>query len=120
MGIIDVTNIKLYGHHGCMDEEAAIGTDYRVDVRVHANIELASQTDNLEHTVDYVEINRIVKEQMAIRAKLIEVVAQRIIDEILRQLPQVDKAEVTVRKMTPPIMGDVESVAVTLTGAQKS
>ena len=119
MGIIDVTNIKLYGYHGCMDEEAAIGTDYRIDVRVYADLELAAQTDNLEHTVDYVEVNRIVKEQMEVRAKLIEVVAQRIIDELLRQIPRIDKVEVTVRKMSPPIMGNVESVAVTLTGAQK-
>ncbi len=120
MGIIDVTNIKLYGYHGCMDEEAIIGTDYRIDVRVYADLERAANSDDLEHTVDYVQVNRIVKEQMAIRAKLIEVVAQRIVDELLRQLPLADSVEVTVTKMNPPIMGNVESVAVTLKGAQKS
>ncbi len=119
MGIIDVNNIQLYAYHGCTGEEARVGTNYRVDVRVHADLDRATRSDDLKHTVDYVAINRIVKEEMAIRSRLIEVVAQRIMDELLRQLPHINKVEVTVHKIAPPLMDNVESVAVTLSNVQK-
>ncbi len=119
MGIIEVSNIQLYAYHGCMDEEALIGAKYRVDVLLKADLKKAASSDQLEHTVDYVQVHRIVREQMDIRAKLIEVVAQRIIDQLLQQLPLISEVSVTVRKMTPPIMGNVESVAVTLSESQK-
>jgi len=119
MGIIDVSNIQLYAYHGCMEEEALIGSKYRVDVQLKADLRSAAKSDDLTDTVDYVQVHRIVKEQMQIRAKLIEVVAQRIIDQLLQELPLIKEVSVTVRKMTPPIMGNVESVAVTLTDSQK-
>ena len=52
---------------------------------------------------------------MAIRTKLIETVAARILDRVLEELPQVQSAEVEVSKINPPIGGDVEQVTVSLT-----
>ncbi len=45
MGIIKVKNIKLYAFHGCLDEEAAIGSPYRVDVKVKADLKKSAKTD---------------------------------------------------------------------------
>ena len=70
MGIIQVNNIKLYANHGCLEEEEKIGSEYRVDVEVKANLRKSSKTDDLVDTVDYVHLNHIVKEEMAIRSKL--------------------------------------------------
>ncbi|HAI42598.1 MAG TPA: dihydroneopterin aldolase, partial [Maribacter sp.] len=64
--------------------------------------------------VDYVHINRIVKQEMAIPSKLLEHVAKRIIDRIFIELPTVDTAMVSVSKINPPINGDVEKVTVSL------
>ena len=82
MGKVKLSNIKAYGHHGCLQEEAIIGSDYRVDLEVVADLTKASQSDNLLDTVDYVHLNRIVKEEMKIRAKLLEHVAKRIVDRV--------------------------------------
>jgi dihydroneopterin aldolase len=49
---------------------------------------------------------------MAIRAKLLEVVAQRIINRILAEEPLVQRVKVSVSKLAPPIQGDVERVTV--------
>jgi dihydroneopterin aldolase len=49
---------------------------------------------------------------MAIRAKLLEHVAQRIIDRVLQELQMVLKIEVEVTKLNPPIGGDVEGVTI--------
>jgi len=114
MDRIDVTGIRLFGYHGCMDEEEKIGTEYIVNVSVWANLHKAAQTDRLKDTVDYVTINRIVTEEVHKRSKLIESVAKRIIDSILNTLEPVHRVEVCLSKLFPPINGDVERVSVTL------
>lgn len=52
---------------------------------------------------------------MAIRAKLLEEVAQRILNRIFKELRKVKKAKVSVSKINPPIGGNVEEVVIILT-----
>lgn len=114
MDRIEVEGIKLFGYHGCLDEEGLIGTDYRVNVTVWGDLSKASESDNLRDTLDYVIINRVVKQEMAIRSKLIEHVAKRILDSLMKELPTVSKAEIKLSKLHPPINGNVESVSVVM------
>ncbi len=114
MGKVVVKNIRVYAHHGCLKEETIIGSDYIVNVAVHANLTKASQNDNLSDTVDYVHINRIVIEEMALASKLLEHVARRILKRILLEMDIVTKCKVAVAKINPPIGGDVEQVSVVL------
>ena len=114
VGKIRLKNVRLYGFHGCLKEEEMIGSDYRVDLEVTADLGEAARTDQLSETVDYVHLQTIIREEMAIRTKLIETVAVRIIDRILAELPQVHSADVEVSKINPPIGGDVEQVTVSL------
>jgi len=114
MGIIRLETIRCYAHHGCMPEEARIGQHYEVDIVLHADLGRAAETDDLSDTIDYVTINRIAVEQMAIRSKLIEHAAGRILNELFAACPALQRAEVTVRKINPPINGDVGAVSVTL------
>ncbi len=112
MGAIILKNIKIYAYHGCMLEEGKIGSDYRVDLKVFADLKKSSITDDLKDTVNYVHLNKIVSEEMAVRAKLLETVAKRIIDRILNELPLVNKVQVLVSKINPPIGGDVSMVTI--------
>jgi len=115
MGIIQVNNIKLYAYHGCLEEEAKIGSWYRVAVEVKADLKKSAKTDNLKDTVDYVHLNLIVKEEMAIRSKLLEEVAQRILNRFFKEIPLIKKAKIEVAKNNPPIGGNVEEVVIILT-----
>lgn len=119
MGIIKVKNIRLYAYHGCLEEEAKIGSDYRVDLEVVADLKASSFSDQLKDTVDYVHLNRVVKEEMAVRSALLEHVAQRIIHRIFEELSMVVKARVAVSKINPPIGGDVEQVTVELCDSRR-
>ena len=112
---IDVHGIRLYSNHGCMQEEAIIGSHYEVNISVWANLSVSVQTDELIDTVDYVALYEITKSEMGKRAKLLEVVCQRIMDRIMDEHPSVQKASVNVAKLSPPINGDVERVALTFT-----
>ncbi|WKD85451.1 Dihydroneopterin aldolase [Polaribacter huanghezhanensis] len=120
MGIIQVNNIKIYAFHGCLDEEAKIGSEYRVDIEIKANLQKSSKTDALIDTVDYVHLNFIVKEEMAIRSKLLEHAAQRIMGRIFRELTMVKKATISVAKRNPPIGGNAEDVKIILTQKRKA
>ncbi len=112
MGSIRLKNIKVFAYHGCLDEEGKIGSDYRVDLNVKGDLSLSAKTDDLKDTIDYVHLNRIVKEEMMIRSKLLETVAERILNRILEELLIVQKVTVDVSKINPPIGGNVEMVTV--------
>ena len=114
MSTIRLKNIKIFAFHGCLVEEGKIGSDYLVNLSVTANLERAAKTDELKDTVDYVKLQGIVKDEMAIRSKLLEHVGQRIIDAIFIQLSMVNSVKVTVAKLNPPIGGDVSEVSVTM------
>lgn len=114
MGTVRVENIRLYAHHGCLPEETIIGSDYLVNVLVKTNLSKASISDNLNDTVDYVHINMIVEEEMAIPSRLLEHVAKRISDRIFLEIPMVKKSTIEVSKINPPINGDVEKVTIVL------
>lgn len=115
MGVIKLKNIKVFSYHGCLDEEGKIGSDYRVDLKVYGDLSHSSKTDKLSDTIDYVHLNKIVKEEMAIRSKLLENVAERILKRIMDELIMVQKAKVDVSKINPPIGGNVAMVTVSRT-----
>ena len=71
------------------------------------DIKQSSESDDLQHTVDYVSINAIVKEEMSIASKLLEHVVARILEKIIKTHPKISCVEVSVAKKNPPINGDV-------------
>ncbi|MGK0406406.1 MAG: dihydroneopterin aldolase [Roseivirga sp.] len=119
MDKILVEGIRLYGYHGCLDEEGKIGTEYEVSVTVWGNINNSFQSDNLHHTMDYVNISRVVQEHVSNRAKLIETVAHRISETIFEEMPMVIKLKIKLSKLNPPINGDVKKVSIELKRKRK-
>ena len=111
---ITLKNVRTYSHHGCLDQETVIGSEYRVDLSIGADLTVSAKSDALKDTVDYVSLNKIIKDEMAIPSKLLEHVAQRINSKILAQHKLVDWSRVEVAKVNPPIGGDVESVSVVM------
>ena len=112
MGIIKLKNIRTYSYHGCLIEEGKIGSDYSVDLEIKTDLRKSSLSDNLEDTVDYVLLNRIVEEEMAIRSQLLEHVTHRIIKRVFDEVPSISRVKLGVSKLNPPIGGDVEAVTI--------
>ena len=115
MGLITVEGIRVFAHHGHLPEEAVLGGHFIVNVWVEADTTEVEKTDDLNHTVDYVKIIEIVKEQMAIRSNMIEHPAKRIVDAIL-PLHKVQKVTVEVEKIQPPIDASFDKISVTSQG----
>ena len=109
---LEVNGIKLYAYHGCLEEEGKIGGNYIVDVQMRTDFQEAALSDELSQTIDYVHINAIVTQEMAIRSKLIEHAGQRIVSRIEQEINGLTGLRVKVTKICPPINGDVDNVAI--------
>ncbi len=116
MGLITVEGIRVFAHHGHLPEEAVLGGHFIVNILVEADTTEVEKTDDLNDTVDYIKIIAIVKDQMAIRADMIEVPAKRIVDAILT-LNKVRKVSVEVEKVLPPIDASFDKISVTTEGS---
>jgi dihydroneopterin aldolase len=114
MGTIKLKNIQTYSYHGCLIEEGKIGSDYSIDLEIKTDLRKSCLSDDLNDTVDYVLLNKIVVEEMEIRSHLLEHVAQRIITRVFGEIPEVSRILLGVSKLNPPIGGDVEAVTVEL------
>ena len=108
---IEVNNIRVYAFHGCLMEEGQIGGEYSVSVEITTDFTESTLTDDLSNTIDYVWVNKVVNEEMAIRSKLIEHVGQRMVNRLLDN-SDIHSVRLRVEKQTPPINGDVQNVAI--------
>ena len=115
MGLISVEGLRVFAYHGHLSEEAVLGGHFIVNVWVTADTFEVEKTDDLKDTVDYVKIIDIVKEQMAIRADMIEVPARKIVDSIL-PLHKVQKVKVELEKIQPPIDATFDKISITIEG----
>jgi len=77
---------------------------------VEVDTSLADQNDLLESTVDYVSIYNVLKKEMDTPSKLLEVVLERIIEGIKKIDNNIDSIDVSIKKLSPPIGGNVDSV----------
>lgn len=107
-------NIKIYAFHGVLPEEKIIGTYYLLNVEIHADLWKATETDNLQHTINYAEINDIIHQEMKIPSQLLEHVAGRIINKISEKFPQVELIKIKITKTNPPMKGEMTGVSVEL------
>jgi dihydroneopterin aldolase len=109
---IQLETIQLYAYHGCLHEEALIGSNYTVDVLMETDFTEAALSDDLSKTIDYCTVFNVVKEEMAIRANLLENVAFRIIERLKKELQNLHKVTLTVTKLNPPMNGNVKGVSI--------
>lgn len=112
MGKIILEDMKVYAFHGHMPEEQKIGGNFIVSLEMDTAFEEACKSDKLEDTFDYQQASDIVKEEMAIPSSLLEHVAYRIAERILKASQLIWSVKIKVSKMNPPLEGNVKAVAV--------
>jgi dihydroneopterin aldolase len=111
---IYLKNVRCYCFHGCLKEESIIGSEYLVNLWAKGALGKASLTDKIDDAIDYVFLNKVIVEEMSIPSKLLETVAERILNRALNEDNRIQKITISVSKICPPINGDVQSVAVKL------
>ena len=100
---IFVNDIQLHAYHGVMPQEQLTGNDYLVSVSAQYPIDKAIITDDVQHTLNYAMVYDIVKEEMGISSKLVEHVAGRIAQHLMKHFADISAVRVRVTKLNPPM-----------------
>jgi dihydroneopterin aldolase len=114
MSKIILQNMHFHAFHGCLEHEQALGNSFIVSISMDLDTQLAGQTDELQHTLNYQLVYNEVKKQMEIPSKLIEHIGQTILDGIFNAFPKIQSLEVKLSKLNPPLGGKVECVTIEL------
>jgi dihydroneopterin aldolase len=106
--------IRIHGPHGMYPEEAERGNDFEVDV----DVRLPATIKDEWPLVDYSRINEIVQGVMkGERVPLLEMLVRDIWQQIRFEWPQLTHIKVTIRKMHPPMKGNVKAAQVCFEGS---
>ena len=111
---ITLTGMRFYAFHGCLDFERQHGNDFQVDLECSLDLGKAASSDALEDSVDYSELYNIVAARMEKPSRLLEHVAGRIVDALLRDFPLISSIDLWLTKVTPPMGADCDGAGVEL------
>ncbi|MCC8426154.1 dihydroneopterin aldolase [Mucilaginibacter sp. UR6-11] len=112
--IIALHGAEFFAYHGFYPEEQKLGNSFIVDIDVEFTPLGKVSEDELANTVNYEQLYDIACEEMKIPRKLIETVAEAIIDEIKRQYAFVDRIQLSIKKLTPLTGAKTKYASVTL------
>jgi dihydroneopterin aldolase/2-amino-4-hydroxy-6-hydroxymethyldihydropteridine diphosphokinase len=111
---IVITGLRELGVHGVLPEEQTRPQPFEVDVELALDLGAASESDDLDDTLDYgavcEAVSRVVSSE---RYQLLERLAARIA-EVCAVDTRVQRVSVTVRKLHPPVRAMVDHVAVSI------
>lgn len=108
---IGLEGMEFFAYHGFYTEEQKIGTTFIVDVYISTKSNDYNK-DNLDNTINYELIYSTVQKEMEQTVKLIEHLAERIILELKRQISLENTIKVQIKKMHPPIVGNINNAIV--------
>ena len=109
---IELQHVRFHAFHGVMPQEGRVGADFLVSVRVGVAFEKAMQTDDVEDTLNYAELYRLVEREMAVPSKLLEHVAGRIVKALEKDFPEITSIDLKLTKLNPPMGADCEGAGV--------
>ena len=112
---LSLDEMRFFAHHGCSEEERAVGGNFVVSLRMTLKKSEALLSDEIGDTIDYAQVYNSVKGVMATPCKLIEHVAARILNELFSNYAELSALSVRVSKLHPPIEGaEIKSASAEL------
>jgi dihydroneopterin aldolase len=99
---ISLDKLVFFGYHGLYAEEKKLGNTYIVDVLIDFTAK-KSIIDNLEQTIDYVQVYALIKKWMSIPTPLLETLVGNMADNILKEQLLAEKVMVKITKQHLPI-----------------
>lgn len=116
---VKLTGLAVRGHHGVFEHERSDGQEFLVDITVWLDHRPATESDDLDDTLDY---GKLAQRAAGIVAgpprNLIETVAAEIAGDVMTD-ERAAAVEVTVHKPSAPIPLQFADVAVTARRSRK-
>ena len=109
---IYLRNVRFHAFHGVLQQEGIVGNDYLVNLVLDYDLSSALKTDDLQGTLNYAEVYQKVREEMAVPSKLLEHVAGRIAHRLFSDFPEIQKLQLSITKVNPPMGADSDGAGV--------
>ncbi len=101
---VSIEKIQFYAYHGHRSEEHILGQRFECSIHAYLDLSTPGRSDQLEHTLDYYELHRVVSEWVTThRFHLLEALAESLAQHIFECFDLVDALSLCVRKLNPPI-----------------
>lgn len=101
---IILKDLGFYGYHGVFAEEAKLGQRFFIDLELGTDLTAPASTDRLSSGISYADIYDVVKASFeGQRMKLLEAVAQNIVDALFNAFDGVNWIVIRLRKPEAPI-----------------
>ena len=110
---VALKEVKFFAFHGFYPEENLIGNHFSVDVEV--TFIPKGDTEDIQQTVNYEEINTIINNEMNNTQKLLETVVKNMINAIISNYSFLLTATVGIKKLNPQMPGEIGYSFVQLT-----
>lgn len=111
---IKLEGIEVSAPIGYYPEERQTGTDFIVSLEIAADFSGTEAKDDIAETVNYEDLAKVIKNEMAVPAKLIEHTAHRIKREILALSPAVRSLRLELKKLHPSLALKTESASIVI------
>ena len=109
---IYLRNVRFHAFHGVLPQEGIVGNDYLVNLVLDYDFSSAMKTDDLQGTLNYAEVYQKVREEMAVPSTLLEYVAGRIAHRLFSDFPEIQKLQLSITKVNPPMGADSDGAGV--------
>lgn len=121
MDRIRLKDIIVYGYYGATDPERQVGQRLLLDLDLRVDLSKAAASDSLGDTVSYEEIY-VAVQQLAggTRCRLLEHLAQTVIDGLFHSFPGLMGVTIALRKMNLPFPNTCREVEVLMSRERPS
>ncbi len=109
---IYLRNVRFHAFHGVLPQEGIVGNDYLVNLVLDYDFSSAMKTDDLQGTLNYAEVYQKLREEMVTPSKLLEYVAGRIAHRLFSDFPEIQKLQLSITKVNPPMGADSDGAGV--------
>lgn len=102
---VALKDVKCFALHGYYPEEQLAGNHFIIDLTTEFTP--VGFDDELAQTVNYEDLNSIIRAEMKNTQKLLETVLNNIITKVIERYPFVEKIDVSMKKLNPPMPGQI-------------
>lgn len=110
---VALRDVKCFALHGYYSEEQLIGNHFVIDLETEFSPK--GFDEELSQTVNYEDLNTIILSEMKNTQKLLETVLNNIIAKVIGLYPFVETINVSIKKLNPPMPGQIGYSFVKLT-----
>lgn len=96
-------NLRFHSYHGVLPQERKTGNDYVVNLRIRYDVTDALTSDDVNDTLNYAEVFKVVSQEMDVPSALIERVAGRMGSRLFRTFPAIESIDLKIIKVNPPM-----------------